>query len=342
MNRLMKCGLLVFMVMLLSPWGGPLHATGTGSRASFTRTGWVGARYAAMGGSGEVVANDVFAIYWNPAGLTELRGLTRYSAVDIQQKARKGDVADISEQELTQFSEESGERFFVQVGMSAAMLDVERNAGFFGFACSLFKGVFGLGVYSIYSPDIESRDQYGNYLGDLNYISSVGYLSYAFTVGGVASLGISTKVLYERIGNTTYAGVGADIGVQVYVLPFIKVGFMAQDLGSGLYPAGKYSTVRERWEFASPTLRVGVALISTTGLTVSFSGIKKLEQTALYYSVGVEYDLMRFSTIYMGFNGSQFSTGLTIHISSVDFTYAFMFDNVDNGYNNMVSLTVLF
>ncbi|MBN1532228.1 MAG: hypothetical protein JXA20_06165 [Spirochaetes bacterium] len=338
----MKCGILLLFALLLPARGAVLHAAGAGTRASFSRSGWVGARYAAMGASGEVVADDVFAIYWNPAGLTELKGRTRFSASEIQQKARKGDVSGISEQELTQFSEESGERFFVQVGISAAMLDVERNAGFFGFACSLFNGVFGLGVYSIYSPDIESRDQYGNYLGDLNYIASVGYLSYAFTLGGVASVGVSTKVLYEKIGNTVYAGVGADIGVQVYVLPFIKVGFIAQDLGSGLYPVEKYSTVRERWEFASPTLRLGIALISTTGLTVSFSGIKKLEQTSLYYGIGVEYDLMRFTTIHLGFNGSQFSAGLTLHISSVDFTYAFMFDNVDNGYNNMVSLTVLF
>ncbi len=338
--RVVTCtGTAVLLIMLHCV---ALNAAGAGSRAAFTRSGWVGARYAAMGASGETSADDVFAIYWNPAGLTELKGRSRLSLGDIQAKVREGNADEITESELTRFSEETGEGFFIQLGISAAKLDIERNAGFAGAAFSLFRGVFGVGLYSIYSPGIESRDQYGNYLGDLDYLASVVYLSYAFTFGGVASLGISAKVLYEKIGHTSYTGGGVDIGVQVYVLPFIKIGFIAQDLGSGLYPVDSYASIRERYETASPTLRIGIAFISNAGLTLTFSGIKKLEQKEIFYGVGVEYDFFRFTTIHLGFNGSQFSTGLTVHLASIDFSYAFAFDNVDNGYNNMISLTLLF
>ena len=317
-------------------------AADAGSRASFTRGGWVGAKYVATGMTAETTADDVFSIYWNPAGLTELKGSSGMSLRDIQKKARDGKVEDVSESDLTRFSEESGERFFLQIGISAARLDIERNANFAGFACKLFDGVFGMGVYSIYSLGIEGRDESGNYTRDYDYIASVGYLSYAFTIGGIASFGFSAKVLYEKIGDVAYAGAGADVGLQVFVLPFLKIGFMAQDLGSGLYPVEDYPGIKKKYDFAFPTLRLGAAFINNSGLTVSFSVIKKLEQKAFYYGLGVEYDLMRYTSIYLGFSGSQFTSGITIHIANVDISYAFMFDNIRNGYNNIVSLTTLF
>ena len=96
----------------------------------------------------------------------------------------------------------------------------------------LFNGVFGIGLYSIFSLDIETRDTAGNLTGSQDYIGSAGYLSYAWDYG-VTSIGITLKCLYERIGNVQYMGGGADIGMQIYPLPFLKLGFVVQDLGTG-------------------------------------------------------------------------------------------------------------
>ena len=56
-----------------------------------------------------------YSVYWNPAGLTELKGRTRRSVSEIQDMARKGNVEDIQEEELLQYAEGGGDRFFFQV-----------------------------------------------------------------------------------------------------------------------------------------------------------------------------------------------------------------------------------
>ncbi|HDP79657.1 MAG TPA: hypothetical protein ENN21_02305, partial [Spirochaetes bacterium] len=139
-------------------------ANDAGSRASFTRGGWVGARYVGMGKAAEVTANDVFAIYWNPAGLSSLKARETLSQDEVSEKARRGEIKDITEKDLIRFSEEGSEKNFLQVGVSACMLDIEREAGFFGAAFNLFKGVGGAGVYTIQSRDIESRDESGAFV----------------------------------------------------------------------------------------------------------------------------------------------------------------------------------
>src|SRR5208337_3795703 len=118
-------------------------ADNAGSAASFTRGDWAGARYTASGMTGEVMADDVFSIYWNPAGLSELRTRTKLTEDQITEKARSGDVDSISEEDLLNFSESGKEKLFVDVGISASALDENRNAGFVGGAFNLFGGVFG-------------------------------------------------------------------------------------------------------------------------------------------------------------------------------------------------------
>jgi len=322
---------------LLPQW---LFAGGSGSRASFTRGGWAGARYAAMGMAAEVITDDVYAMYWNPAGLTELKGKKQLSITEIKEKARTGKVDEISEGDLLKFSDEQVRQSFFQVGFSGASLDIERNAGFAGFAFNLFRGVLGIGVYSIYSPDIESRNESGDYLKKLNYTASEAFISYSWTAG-ISSLGFSLKTLYEQIGETMYAGPGADIGIQVYVLPFLKIGFMAQDLGTFLYPVDSAEDVEKRYDFASPVLRLGAAFYSDSGIVLAISAVKKLEQEDYDYGFGIQYDVMKNFALYLGLNNSLFSAGAGIDIGGMNISYAFSVDNIDYGYNNMVSVTLL-
>ena len=60
-------------------------AENAGSRGSYSRAGWAGARYTAAGMTGEVLSDDVFAIYWNPAGLSELKK-KRLTETEIREK----------------------------------------------------------------------------------------------------------------------------------------------------------------------------------------------------------------------------------------------------------------
>jgi hypothetical protein len=315
-------------------------ASGAGSRGSYTRGGWVGAEYVAMGRTAEVLCNDVYSIYWNPAGLTELRYTQVTTEKEIKDKAEKGRVDDISESDLIRFSEEE-KSFAVQVGLTGAMLDAERNAAFVGVAINMPVGVFGIGAYTLLAAGIDRRDYSGVKTGELTYAGSACFLSYGVSLG-VASLGFTAKGLWEKLGNTNYVGGGLDVGTQVYVLPFLKIGFVVQDLGAGLYPVEDRLGLRKTYDLAYPTLRLGIALITNRNFTLSVSGIKHLEEKTFSYGVGVRYDIVKYISIFLGMQDLAFSTGVAVHVKQFDVSYAFTIDSINYGYNHVVSMQLLF
>jgi hypothetical protein len=333
--------LIASALMLAIALSDPAGAQEAGSRASYTRGGWAGAKYVAMGKAAEVVVDDVYSIYWNPAGLAGLKEQERLTAEEIRDRAKKGDVNSISEEDLIRFSDDRQSRTAFQIGMSAAMLDIEREAGFAGAAFSMFGGVMGMGAYSIQSKDIESRDEQGNLLGKLNYSGSVAYLSYGWA-SGVSSLGVSLKVLYEKIGDVGYYGGGVDVGTQVEGIPFIRVGFVVMDIGTGLKPDKRYDNISDEYEFGSPSIKLSVALTSQlSDFVAALSAVRKLEQEDEYeVNVGLSYNIARNMSIYVGLNDSLFTTGMSVHFFGVEAAYAFSYDRIDAGYNNIVSLTI--
>jgi hypothetical protein len=84
-NGKVLCLGIVFCVMLT---GGALYGQGTSTNTTaenFTNVGasgagfqklWVGARSAAMAGGFSALADDVTALYWNPAGIARLQGIS--------------------------------------------------------------------------------------------------------------------------------------------------------------------------------------------------------------------------------------------------------------------------
>lgn len=313
---------------------------GGGSSGSFSRGGWVGTKYIGMGRSGEVIADDVYSIYWNPAGLTELRHTKLVTEKEIREKAEKGKVDQITDADLVKFSEED-KSFSIQTGVSGSMLSFGAKAGFWGMAVNLPRGVLGMGVYLVYSGGIDRRDYNGVKTGNLDYLATAAYLSYGVSLG-VSSFGVSVKGLYERVGNTRFIGCGADVGTQVYVLPFLKVGLMVQDLGTGMYPMDRRYDVRQRYVFSYPTLRLGIAIITNRNFTLTASGIKKLDEKRFGYSVGAQYDIMKWASVYIGIRDLVFSAGLTFHIVQFDIGYSFTMDTITLGFNHNLSATVMF
>lgn len=331
-----NCFLLIFLFFCTA-----LYAENAGSRAAFTRSGYVGARYVGIGMTAEVLADDVYAIYWNPAGLSSLREKKKVTPEEVKEKVRRGDADKITEKDLLSFSEDNVDRRVVHVGASASILDVSRQVCFSGVAFNLLGGVAGIGLYSAFSLDIETYDETGASTGKTQYVAGAAYFSYAYDFG-IASIGASLKTLYERIDKVNYGGAGVDLGTQVYVLPFLKVGFMVQDLGAGLVPMNSEPGVEKKYDLAYPTLRAGISLISDSGITVAVSIIKKLEQDKYHVSAGVQYDLARYLSLYLGINDSYFASGMTINLYNMTVSYAFSFDNVDYGVNNTVSFSLLF
>jgi len=312
-----------------------------GSRASFTRTGWVGTRYIAMGKAAEVVVNDVFAIYWNPAGLLDIQGKQPLTPEEIKQKAKQGKIDSISEKDLLTFSQDESSFNVLQIGASGGMVAADRYAGFGGFAYKFSGNALGLGLYSIKSPDIDTYDMSGNKTGVTSYSANVGMFSYATYIGD-AAVGFTIKGLYETIANVSYAGTGLDIGVITEVIPFLKVGFVIQDIGTGLYPTKEYEYIVNKYDFGSPSIKISSAIVSrANNFTIAFSGIKKIEQDEYEYNIGFELLVYKSMSVYLGLNDSLFTTGCTIGLGDCTIGYAFSYDSVDLGYNNFISVMLI-
>jgi len=337
-EKFMKLKISAFILLLFIAAAG--YAENAGSRGSYTRGGWAGAEYAAAGMTGEVLADDVFSIYWNPAGLTELRVRKKLTESQITEKAKQGNIDDITEEDLLNFSESDANRLFFNIGASYTKLDIEREAGFAGCAFNFFKGVIGTGLYSITSSDIETRDDNGALTGTQNYSGSEGFLSYAIQ-WNIISFGVSVKGYYESIGESTYSGAGADAGFQIFLLPFIKLGVMVRDAGGFLQPQDATDS-ENRYDFFSPQIKTGIAFLSDAGVKIALSGSKKLEQSEFEYGVGVEYDISEFLTVTMGLADNYFSAGFILKVMDMDLSYAINYDKIDFGYNNTVSLALLF
>jgi len=315
-------------------------AANAGSRASFTRGDTIGARYVAFGGTGEAIADDVYAIYWNPAGLSRLSDVDVKSPDEIRKKAEKGDVSGVTEEDLLAFTD-ANRKFSMQFGLSAARLDVERNTMFGGAAMTFAHGVLGIGAYSIFSNGIEEYNESGDRTGSGNYSGSVGYVSYGLPMGPSA-IGFSVKGLYERISDATYSGLSFDCGAQAELLPFIKIGFVAQDIGAGLFPM-KGKNVKKEYDFASPTLRVSAAVSSrSSDISFGFGVVRHLEQDRFLFNAGVRYDPSETISLSIGFCDKNFGAGVGWKIWHCEAWYAFSYDRIGLGYNNSISLSVTY
>jgi len=334
----MKLKTAAFIILLFA--AAAAYADNAGSRGSYTRGGWAGARYTASGMSGEVLADDIFSIYWNPAGLSELRVRKKLTESQIAEKARQGKVDQITEDDLLNFSESDSNRLFFNIGASYTNLDIDRDAGFAGCAFNFFKGIIGAGLYSITSSGIETRDDSGALTGTVRYTGSVGYLTYA-QQWSIISFGVSAKGYYEDIGNSTYSGIGADGGLQIFILPFLKCGVMVRDAFGFLKPQDA-SGSEKRYDFVKTQIKTGLAFLTDSGVKLFVSGSKKLEQTGYEYGAGIEYDVSKYLTVDSGIYNDYFSAGFTLKLFNMDVSYAINFDQIDYGYNNTVSLAVLF
>ncbi len=205
-----------------------LAAQDAGSRAVFTRSGWVGARYIAMGKAAEAIADDVYAIYWNPAGLVDLRDRQTLSPDEIREKARKGDIKGISEQDLIRFSDEGNTRPFVQAGVSASMLDVERE-GVRGNRLRARERGDGLRPQPHPVAGIEGRAEVRTIHGYLNTSPRPASFRTASPRGSPrwrvaeGDAGAHRRIHVQR-GGGRFRG-------ELDVLPFLRLAFVIQDIG---------------------------------------------------------------------------------------------------------------
>jgi hypothetical protein len=188
-----------FVLLVLSAVG---NAYGVGEcGAQFLKMG-VGAKACAMGEAFAAVADDASAIYWNPAGLTQL------------------------------------DRIDVLVMQNFWLLDMSYQ--YAAVAVPTPIGAFGLtGAYSS-SGTIPRYEEFRK-TGEYSAYDAAGTVAYAGKVPGLGfgdlSFGIGAKYLQQQIDTFQARGFAGDVGL-LYKAPVpivdLKVGLAVQNIGAGI------------------------------------------------------------------------------------------------------------
>ncbi|OQA91070.1 MAG: hypothetical protein BWY26_01207 [Elusimicrobia bacterium ADurb.Bin231] len=169
-----------------------LSASGGHTSADFLGVG-VGARAVSLGEAYCAVSDNTDAVYWNPGGLTQVKG----SAVSF-----------------THLQYISGIRY-----------------GNISFAAPYQKGNIGVEINTLYTEDTR-RGADGNKIDDfMNYNTAVT-VAYAFEMADKMSVGIGLKGIYLKFDDDTSGGAAVDAGVLYKANKSIKFGLAIQNIGT--------------------------------------------------------------------------------------------------------------
>jgi hypothetical protein len=223
MNAKRTAFLVVLMVLV---WGGARADQQGGQRPAAYLSMGVGGMQEAMGGAAVGVRNDVACGFWNPAGLTALRGF--------------------------------------QVEDQYTLLSLNQQLNYLGLANN-FRDKFFYGVSWIYysaGNDIEARTGPSLSPDSVFADSEMTFIvSMAFRLDPRWALGINFKALTQSIGSFSSAfGFGEDIGLQYRLSRDTTLGFVIQDIYTSLtYNSPTAASSTDPEQIVPTTFKVGVA-----------------------------------------------------------------------------------
>ena len=256
-----------------------------------------GVRPISMGGAFVAAADDVNAISWNPAGLSQLEG------------------------------------FEVSFMHSVWIVDIFYDYLALAYAAGEI-GTFGLSLVYVNYGSIPKWDEFGNPQGDFSGSDIAVNLAYGTVINKELSLGITVKGFNQSIDEEGAFGFAADIGA-IYKLPVegLQAGISAQNLGpkfgfgeAFLLPmilriGASYTGIRNlmlNLEYAQP--------VETNGIIAG--GLEYWYRDLLVLRMGYQYqgmfDRNKYYENYAGpsiMAGFVIGAGIKIDIYEIDYAY---------------------
>ncbi len=162
--------------------------------AQFLNIG-IGARACAMGEAYSGLSDDPSAIFWNPAGLTEIGSTELLGAQNFW------------------------------------LLDM--NSQFLGITWPSTAGYFGASVSYSSSGDIPKYENFQR-IGTYSAYDAVAALAYAENFQNLFSFGLVVKGIYQKIEEEDAEGIALDIGMQRTQGENMKLALVIQNLGPGI------------------------------------------------------------------------------------------------------------
>lgn len=285
----MKARVLAGGLLLWSGFAPPCRGAGAGTTsADFLNIG-LGGRAVAMGGAFVAVADDVSAIYWNPAGLPQL----------LQREA-----GFVHTQWLQGVSYEN-----------VSYAHPLRQGGALGLSYSLLQ-----------KKSIAGYDETGRDTGALSVSASAATVAWGQTViTDILSLGASGKWLREDLAGYTANGYAADAGA---LLSFYRNTRFQMTAGLALRHLGSQSAFAAEKGKLPTTMTAGLGLRTTDErLRVALDVVRTTERSMPNPAFGGEYWIHPIVAVRAGYKhgadaGRGFSAGAGFRVKSFQFDYA--------------------
>lgn len=275
-------------------------AAGDGGVESLFSAG-AGARALGMGGGFVSLADDASTVFYNPAGLPNLE----YHEITFMHM-------DLFEGTIYDFA-----------SWAHPVLGI---------------GGIGIAYMRVGTNDIIERQNYVE-IGKFDYSTSQLLLSFGRNLNGGYAVGLSAKVVNQKIGEDSDYGFGMDFGIRKYFTPKLSVGFTVRDM----IPAEiKLKNIDE----SVPTSLVfglgyrGFELSEYTKVTGSFE-LEKIDERSTKIHTGGEMAFYDAYFIRAGYDRDNFSIGAGFIYRRLKIDYAYKFlDYIEDSHRFSISFLI--
>jgi hypothetical protein len=291
------------------------------SSLQFLKIG-VGGRATAMGESFVAVANDITALYWNPAGLMQFDGIG------------------------------------VHFSHSEWLVDLKHE--FFGGVYRFGHNAIGLSITSLHTPAMEKTTEFQpNGTGEYFKFGDLGVgLTFARRLTDQFSFGLTFRYVEETLAELKMRGIMFDLGTYYWTgLYNSRFAVTISNFGPQVKPGGSVNliggrTLSEFQSFPPPTIfRIGIAVDpiddKKNKLTTSIQ-LNHPNDNAENINIGAEYSYKGFLFLRGGYkfnvDTENFSAGIGVKVpvyvtqTSVDYSIA---NFKDLGFTHRISLNIL-
>lgn len=259
---LVSLGMTIWVVIFVLIFPYSIVYAGSENRgtttATFLKIG-VGARPAGMGGTFVAIADDINALYWNPAGLAQITR-NEFSATYIQ--------------------------WFEGINMQ-----------YLGYVFPLKnKSALAASITYLSANDIEKRDDTGKLLGEIkNYHLSLP-VAYSLKINPFLALGGTVKFISQVYDSDKGNTLVADFGALLTPIKNLNFGVCLQNIGSELKTGGKKNklptTLKTGLAFRIPNIKSAIVSLDydfpTDNEPKLHSGIEYTFKDNFYLRAGYE------------------------------------------------------
>jgi len=197
-------------------------------------------------------------------------------------------------------------------------------------------GTLGIGIVNLTSGDVPKVDSNNVEIGEFDSRETAYLVSYAYRFTGIFGLGTTIKMVEKKIDDRSARGFGADIGTTLDVHEKVRLGAMIRNI---IPPSYNFSTDKEKFPII---MRTGASVRMFNNHLLSSLDLEKTIGTAQNpkFHFGLEGFVIRNIFFRFGWDQTELTTGVGVHLQTIQFDYAAGFQEL--GLVNRVSVKFLF